>query len=132
MQKCQLNTTVMKFPYIVKSLGGQLGSSQKVLHTPLDLGGTIHYPHLVVLEGRGIDVILGMDWMRFHKVVLHIATQIVELNSSTHGSAIIYVSYLKISSSMVYQVMGKNVSEIPVVCEFFDVFPDDLPGMPPD
>jgi hypothetical protein len=25
-----------------------------------------------------------------------------------------------------------NLEEIPVVCDYPDVFPDDLPGMPPD
>jgi hypothetical protein len=26
----------------------------------------------------------------------------------------------------------KEICDIPVVCEFPDVFPDDLPGLPPD
>jgi hypothetical protein len=26
----------------------------------------------------------------------------------------------------------KEICNIPVVCEFLDVFPDDLPGLPPD
>ncbi|XP_035843487.1 uncharacterized protein LOC118490207 [Helianthus annuus] len=26
---------------------------------------------------------------------------------------------------------GKNISEVPVVCDFPDVFPEDLPGLPP-
>ena len=67
--------------------------------------------------------------MRFHKAVLHIVTRIVELNSPTHDSTIIYVGYPKISSSMMHQVTGKNVSEILVVCKFLDVFPKDLPSM---
>ena len=32
----------------------------------------------------------------------------------------------------VNQVEGKNLADIPVVCEYPDVFPKDLPGMPPD
>jgi hypothetical protein len=27
---------------------------------------------------------------------------------------------------------GVKPEDIPVVCEYADVFPDDLPGMPPD
>jgi hypothetical protein len=27
---------------------------------------------------------------------------------------------------------AKEITEVPVVCEFLDVFPDDLPGLPPD
>ena len=94
--------------------------------------GKDYVPHLIVLEGQGIDVILGTDWMKIHKAMLHIATRIVELNSPTHGSAVMYMGYPKISSPMVYQVIGKNVHKILVVCEFLDVFPDDLPSMPPD
>jgi hypothetical protein len=29
-------------------------------------------------------------------------------------------------------VQAKLIADIPVVCEFPDVFPDDLPGLPPD
>ena len=32
----------------------------------------------------------------------------------------------------VNQVEGKNLVDIPVACEYPDVFLDDLPGMPPD
>ena len=28
--------------------------------------------------------------------------------------------------------LAKAIEDIPVVCEFPDVFPDDLPGLPPD
>jgi hypothetical protein len=27
---------------------------------------------------------------------------------------------------------AKSVEEVPVVCEYPDVFPEELPGMPPD
>ena len=36
------------------------------------------------------------------------------------------------STSNVNQVEGKKLADIPVVCGDPDVFPDDLPGMPPD
>ena len=32
----------------------------------------------------------------------------------------------------VNQIEGKKLADIPVVCEYPDVFPDDLSGMPPD
>ena len=28
--------------------------------------------------------------------------------------------------------LAKAIEDLPVVCEFLDVFPDDLPGLPPD
>ena len=33
---------------------------------------------------------------------------------------------------VVNAVTSKAIQDIPVVCEFPDVFPDDLPGLPPD
>ena len=34
--------------------------------------------------------------------------------------------------STVNSVTSKAIQDIPVLCEFPDVFPDDLPGLPPD
>ena len=39
---------------------------------------------------------------------------------------------LRATTPNVNQVEGKKLADIPVVCEYLDVFPDDLPGMPPD
>jgi hypothetical protein len=35
-------------------------------------------------------------------------------------------------SSEVHVVQAKLIADIPVVCEFPNVFPDDLPGLPSD
>jgi len=33
---------------------------------------------------------------------------------------------------MMNAVTSRGIDDIPVVCEFPDVFPNDLPGLPPD
>jgi hypothetical protein len=35
-------------------------------------------------------------------------------------------------SGEVHVVQAKSIADIPIVCEFYDVFPDDLPGLPLD
>jgi hypothetical protein len=35
-------------------------------------------------------------------------------------------------SSEVYAVQARSIADIPVVCEFSNVFPDDLLGLPLD
>jgi hypothetical protein len=35
-------------------------------------------------------------------------------------------------SRRVYEAIVKESQDIPVVCEFPDVFPEDLPGLPPE
>ena len=38
----------------------------------------------------------------------------------------------KSMTPIVHQTESKSLADIPVVCEYPDVFSDDLPGMPPD
>jgi hypothetical protein len=37
-----------------------------------------------------------------------------------------------VATPSVHQTAAQNVEDIPVACEFPDVFPEDLPGIPPD
>jgi hypothetical protein len=50
---------------------------QLVMNAPLNLGGKVYKTHLIVLDGQGIDVILGMSWMRDHKALLDTASRTV-------------------------------------------------------
>jgi hypothetical protein len=36
------------------------------------------------------------------------------------------------ASGQVFETIVQEIREIPVVCEFLDVFPEDLPGLPPE
>jgi hypothetical protein len=48
---------------------------------PLDLDGQVFEIDLIILSGQGIDVILAVSWMKWHKTVLDIAARLVHLNS---------------------------------------------------
>jgi hypothetical protein len=47
----------------------------------LELAGQMFPTHLIVLDGQGIDVILGMSWMKVHKAILDIAKWLVCIDS---------------------------------------------------
>jgi hypothetical protein len=47
------------------------------MNAPLNLGGKVYKTHLIVLDGQGIDVILGMSWMRDHKALLDTTSRTV-------------------------------------------------------
>jgi hypothetical protein len=57
--------------------------------TALSLAGRLFRTNLIVLEGQGIDVILGMGWMKRCKAVLDIAALTVHLESPTYGSVVL-------------------------------------------
>jgi hypothetical protein len=39
----------------------------------------------MILEGQGIDVNLGMNWIKMHQVVLDISAHLVHLDSPIYG-----------------------------------------------
>jgi hypothetical protein len=92
---------------------------------------------LIVLESKDIDVILGMDWLSKHRVLIDCAKKSVKL-TTTEGMEMKFVAELVVTAKgvanhlKVNQLDASQGSEVPVVNKFPDVFPEELPGMPPD
>jgi hypothetical protein len=72
-------------PYIISTLGGEVVTNFLAKNTPLNLAGRIYKTSLIVLGGQGIDVILGMSWMRELKALLDTSAHTVQLESLDHG-----------------------------------------------
>jgi hypothetical protein len=117
---------------MVSTLGGKMITQYLAKNTPLNLGGRVYKASLVILDSQGIDVILGMSWMKEYKAVLDIAARTVHLGSSTHGSVNLRLPSPTSIASALHHTATQNQEDIPVACEFPDVFSEDLPGMPPD
>jgi hypothetical protein len=131
-QKHQLEIEHVITPYLIRTPGGNIATKKLVMATPLSLAGRLFRTNLIVLEGQGIDVTLGMGWMKRCKAVLDITAHTVHLESPTHGSVVLKLpSPISIASAL-HHTVAQNLEDIPVACEFPDVFPKDLPGMPPD
>jgi hypothetical protein len=93
--------------------------------------------NLIVLESKGIDVILGMDWLSKHKVLIDCAKKSIKL-TTPEGKEMEFVAEQAVTAkgvanhAKVNQLDASQASEVPVVNEFLDVFPEELPGMSPD
>jgi hypothetical protein len=131
-QKCQLTIQYTSTPYMISTPGGKIATNKIVIHTPLNLEGKIYEPSLIVLEGQGIDVILGMGWMKTHKALLDTTARVVHLESLVHGVVTLQLSLPSVVPHSVHHSTAQNLEDIPMVCEFPDVFPKDLSGMPLD
>ena len=75
------------------------------------------------MPGQGIDAILGMNWLQVYGVVLDIQRRSVELRLPSSEDRM----YLIIPSELVLPVAAHaeaapDLTSIPVVCEFPDVF----------
>jgi hypothetical protein len=84
------------------------------------------------LDGQGIDVIPGMSWMKLHKAILDIAKWLVYVDSSIYGKVTLHLPIVVHIKASEHHTMARSIEEIPVVQGFPDVFPDNLPGMPPE
>jgi hypothetical protein len=62
--------------------------AQKV---PLELSERVFSTSLIVLSGHGIDVILGMRWMKMHKAILDVAARLVHLCSPMYGKVTLHL-----------------------------------------
>jgi hypothetical protein len=118
--------------YKIITLGGQITSDILIRGVCLGLGSKIFPTNITAISLVGTDVILGMDWMTLHKVVLDMSDRVVEINSPTVGHTTLYLPFKDGTDSCAYVTIISPLEEIPVVCEYPDVFPDELPGMPPD
>ncbi|WVZ94102.1 hypothetical protein U9M48_040039 [Paspalum notatum var. saurae] len=74
-----------------------------------------------------------MDWMKEHNVLLDITSRTVQMKSSKSGKVMhIHLPSHMRSSHTVNATEAQLIEKIPVVSEFSDVFPEELPGLPPD
>jgi hypothetical protein len=117
---------------MIATPSGKIASNQICRDVPIQLGSNLIRIDLILLNLEGMDILLGMDWMTRHQVSLDISSRAVEIGLPDHGTTILYLPQQEYSNSCVYTIEGIKLKDIPVVCEYLDVFPDDLPGMPPD
>jgi hypothetical protein len=117
---------------MISTPGGNITSNQMIKSVPIQLGSKEIKTDLVLLSLEGIDVILGTNWMTKHQVRLDISSRVVEIDSPYYGSTTLYLPQPECLHSCTYAITDIKVKDIPVVCEYPNVFPDDLPGMPPD
>ena len=88
---------------------------------------------LIVLSGLSLDVILGMKWMSDHGVLIDTSTRTIMLREHKGGNAfLVPLSWSFELQNLSCAIQTTTLYDISVVCEFPDVFLDELPGLPPD
>jgi hypothetical protein len=125
--------TVESGGYYIRAASGNIPTNQVVGDVELEIEGQKYLVTLVVLLGLGIDVILGMNWMSKNGVLIDTSTWVVMLRDPTDQKGFLVQLPQKINLfGEVHEVQAKSIANIPIVCEFPDVFLDDLPGFPLD
>jgi hypothetical protein len=139
VEKHNLPIALLRCQMIVSSPGGDMPTRQLCPKVNLKIKGVgvDFVTNLVVLETKGIDVILGMDWLSKHNVLINCAKKSVKL-TTTDRKELEFVTDPVVTAKgvanreKVNQLDASQASEVPVVNEFPDVFPEELLSMPPD
>jgi hypothetical protein len=122
---------------IVSSPGGDMPAQQLCPKVNLKIRGVDFITNLIVLESKGINIILGMDWLSKHKVLISCAKKSIKL-TTPDGRELEFVTEPVVTTrgvanhAKVNQMGAIQGYEVPVINEFPDVFPKELSGMPPD
>nr|GFB68229.1 putative reverse transcriptase domain-containing protein [Tanacetum cinerariifolium] len=139
--------------YEVQLADGRVVSTNTILRgCALNLVNHLFEIDLIPIKLGTFDVIIGMDWLILHDVVIVYGKKEVHVPLKKRTLVVKgddCVSRLKVVSCMrvkkyvdrgsylfVVQVIEKEPAErhledVPVICEFPDVFPEDLPRLPP-
>jgi hypothetical protein len=115
----------------VSSPSGELLVNSGCRQLILEIGRYKFPSQLVILDSQGLDVILGMDWMTTYGGVIDCVNRAITL-TTPEGKRIRYKSQLEFQDIRLNHLKGVSLEEVPIVKEYPDVFPDELPGMPPD
>jgi hypothetical protein len=117
--------------FIIHSPGGQIFTKEVAFHVLVTLAERDFPTNMIVLKGQDIDVILGMNWLAQHKAILNTDLRTIKF-SHVHEEVLLSIPIAVLAKPFgrVYEAIIPEIQDIPVVCEFLDVFPEDLPGLP--
>jgi hypothetical protein len=79
--KHNLPLALLRCQMIVSSLGGDMPTGQLCPKVNLKIREVDFVTNPIVLESKGNDVILGMDWLSKHKVLIDIAKKSIKLTT---------------------------------------------------
>jgi hypothetical protein len=130
--KCQLPFHHTNGGITISTPGGRVATYQINRHVPIKFGSLIIKTTLLILGLDSVDIILGTDWLTRHQAVIDITARAIEVHSPTCGETTLYLPDQGCTRSCAFTMIESPVERIPVVCDYPDVFPDELPGMPPD
>jgi hypothetical protein len=115
-------TVALKRPLITKSPGGHIPCHLGVINIPIILSGVVFPTSLVVLNSRGIDVILGMDWLTKYRGNIACAERTVTITNH-RGKAVTCHIRPSLPDPTIHSLKVENPKDVPIVKEYLDVFP---------
>jgi hypothetical protein len=129
VEKHHLPITIMKHTMLVSLPGGEMKTKHIYPAVSITIRGVDFLANLIILDFRGIDIILVMNWLRKYDRVILSIKRAIRLTKEDGTIVEFNVAMQANQASLINQVQGTSLDEIRVVQEYLDVFPKDLPGI---
>jgi hypothetical protein len=132
-RKYEQKIVELECAYRISSVVADLLTNQIVRGVTLNIAYRLYKLNLIVMLGLVLDVIMGMNWMNKMGVVIDVGGRCISLKEPIgEGTFQVVLPWRIDLASMTCAIQTTLLAKIPVVCEFPDVFLDELPGLPPD
>jgi len=125
---------------VATSASGEVSTSFVCVGCPMEVAGRRFKVNLICLPMEGLDVILGMDWLSSNHVVIDcercrvvfLDAAGLEFISSNQAAKEIEdgATLFMIVAQIEKMSTAEQISMIPVVDEYTNVFPDEIPELP--
>ena len=152
VQQHNISVSTLHYLVFVTTANGLLSSTYACLDNKLEIEGYTFSINLVMTSFQAFDLIIGMDWLSYHKAIIHFFECMVVFPPVEEREQIIFhgnycplnlcflSSYFPqrwlLKTGSLYAMMEKvdsrdALEDMSIVKEFMDVFPSELPGEPP-
>nr|XP_043616311.1 uncharacterized protein LOC122588258 [Erigeron canadensis] len=149
-----ISPTALDKKYIIELADGKLLKTNKIFKgCTLNLADHLFEIDLMPVELGSFDIIIGMDWLVKHHAEIVCYEKVVRIpltndniitirgeKSSIKLNIISFIKAQKCLRKGYYAILAhvkekkseeKRVEDVPIVREYPEVFPEDLPGLPP-
>ncbi|XP_022007379.1 uncharacterized protein LOC110906575 [Helianthus annuus] len=149
-----IKTSKLDVPYSIELANGKLVESGEVAKgCSLELGERTFIIDLLPVELGSFDVVVGMDWLSNNRAEVVCHEKIIRLPLPNEETLVIHgekrdtpmriINCMKahkclrkggiafLAHVVDKKAEGLQLKDIPVIRDFPEVFPDDLPGLPP-
>ena len=139
---------------VTNPLGHSAIVSKVYMHCPISIQSQTFPANLIQLPFREFNVILGMDWLSEHRAIVDCLNKKLSIRTSVDKELTVVgekseclpnvISAMKAQrlirkgcqAYLIYALESKEnkpeLKNIPTVCDFPEVFPEELPGLPPE
>jgi hypothetical protein len=114
VEKHNIPTVLLKAPLLTRAPGGDIKCQLGCSRVRVILSGVEFLADLVVLKSKGIDVVLGMDWLSQHHGLISCADKVVHLTNPDGVQVTCYTREHR-PDIMVFSMEAKSIEDVPVV-----------------